>query len=190
MLTRTPQSDLRSKVLLPQLQSGFPHESPWVICCSTHSASPLACSPICTYGHTSAAGRFTHLHVRAHFGCWRVHPSARTGTLRLLAGPPRSGEWENIPDNVSNYPFSVYFSFSQFKCCGWNNYTDWSWNQYFNCTQGNPSSERCAVPYSCCTPVPGEVGGGSKHTYSAFRKYSYPFTYSTCCCHSLNSKWI
>nr|XP_046166750.1 tetraspanin-33b isoform X5 [Oncorhynchus gorbuscha] len=44
-----------------------------------------------------------------------------------------------------------------FKCCGWNNYTDWSWNLYFNCTQGNPSSERCAVPYSCCTPVPGEV---------------------------------
>uniref|UniRef100_A0A673WVG9 Tetraspanin n=1 Tax=Salmo trutta TaxID=8032 RepID=A0A673WVG9_SALTR len=45
----------------------------------------------------------------------------------------------------------------EFKCCGWNNYTDWSWNLYFNCTQGNPSSERCAVPYSCCTPVPGEV---------------------------------
>uniref|UniRef100_A0A4W5QFP2 Tetraspanin n=1 Tax=Hucho hucho TaxID=62062 RepID=A0A4W5QFP2_9TELE len=47
----------------------------------------------------------------------------------------------------------------EFKCCGWNNHTDWSWNLYFNCTQGNPSSERCAVPYSCCTPVPGEVGG-------------------------------
>uniref|UniRef100_A0A8C5DUE2 Tetraspanin-33 n=1 Tax=Gouania willdenowi TaxID=441366 RepID=A0A8C5DUE2_GOUWI len=46
---------------------------------------------------------------------------------------------------------------SEFKCCGWNNYTDWSWNLYFNCTQENPSSERCAVPYSCCTPVPGEA---------------------------------
>ncbi|TNN49568.1 Tetraspanin-33 [Liparis tanakae] len=45
----------------------------------------------------------------------------------------------------------------EFKCCGWNNYTDWSWNLYFNCSQENPSSERCAVPYSCCTPVPGEV---------------------------------
>uniref|UniRef100_A0A672ZU29 Tetraspanin n=1 Tax=Sphaeramia orbicularis TaxID=375764 RepID=A0A672ZU29_9TELE len=45
----------------------------------------------------------------------------------------------------------------EFKCCGWNNYTDWSWNLYFNCTHENPSSERCAVPYSCCTPVPGEV---------------------------------
>nr|XP_033940868.1 tetraspanin-33b isoform X1 [Pseudochaenichthys georgianus] len=45
----------------------------------------------------------------------------------------------------------------EFKCCGWNNYTDWSWNLYFNCTHENPSTERCAVPYSCCTPVPGET---------------------------------
>ncbi|XP_051580567.1 tetraspanin-33b isoform X3 [Myxocyprinus asiaticus] len=44
----------------------------------------------------------------------------------------------------------------QFKCCGWNNYTDWSWNLYFNCSQSNPSTERCAVPFSCCTPLPGE----------------------------------
>ncbi|XP_040018972.1 tetraspanin-33b isoform X3 [Gasterosteus aculeatus] len=45
----------------------------------------------------------------------------------------------------------------EFQCCGWNNYTDWSWNLYFNCTHENPSSERCAVPYSCCAPVPGET---------------------------------
>ncbi|XP_014860903.1 PREDICTED: tetraspanin-33-like isoform X2 [Poecilia mexicana] len=50
-----------------------------------------------------------------------------------------------------------FFHSDQFKCCGWNNYTDWSWNLYFNCSQENPSSERCAVPYSCCTPVPGET---------------------------------
>uniref|UniRef100_A0A3B5LCI7 Tetraspanin-33 n=1 Tax=Xiphophorus couchianus TaxID=32473 RepID=A0A3B5LCI7_9TELE len=54
----------------------------------------------------------------------------------------------------------------EFKCCGWNNYTDWSWNLYFNCSEENPSSERCAVPYSCCSPVPGEVGShndGDQH---------------------------
>ncbi|XP_032435984.1 tetraspanin-33b isoform X1 [Xiphophorus hellerii] len=45
----------------------------------------------------------------------------------------------------------------EFKCCGWNSYTDWSWNLYFNCSEENPSSERCAVPYSCCSPVPGEM---------------------------------
>ncbi|CAB1422459.1 unnamed protein product [Pleuronectes platessa] len=48
----------------------------------------------------------------------------------------------------------------EFKCCGWNNYTDWSWNLYFNCTHTNPSTERCSVPYSCCTPVPGERKSG------------------------------
>ncbi|XP_052008910.1 tetraspanin-33b isoform X2 [Xyrauchen texanus] len=47
----------------------------------------------------------------------------------------------------------------QFKCCGWNNYTDWSWNLYFNCSQSNPSTERCAVPFSCCTSLPGEIAG-------------------------------
>uniref|UniRef100_A0A3Q3KPE0 Tetraspanin n=1 Tax=Monopterus albus TaxID=43700 RepID=A0A3Q3KPE0_MONAL len=41
----------------------------------------------------------------------------------------------------------------EIKCCGWNKYTDWSWNLYFNCTHENPSFERCAVPYSCCTPA-------------------------------------
>ncbi|XP_028813419.1 tetraspanin-33b [Denticeps clupeoides] len=45
----------------------------------------------------------------------------------------------------------------EFQCCGWNDYTDWSWNVYFNCSHGNPSTERCAVPYSCCAPVPGEA---------------------------------
>ncbi|KAL4625091.1 tetraspanin-33-like [Arapaima gigas] len=45
----------------------------------------------------------------------------------------------------------------EFKCCGWKSYTDWSSNLYFNCSQQNPSPERCAVPSSCCTPVPEEA---------------------------------
>ncbi|XP_067844722.1 tetraspanin-33b [Heptranchias perlo] len=44
----------------------------------------------------------------------------------------------------------------EFQCCGWTNYKDWSKNMYFNCTPDNPSPERCGVPYSCCTLVPGE----------------------------------
>ncbi|XP_032881786.1 tetraspanin-33-like isoform X2 [Amblyraja radiata] len=44
----------------------------------------------------------------------------------------------------------------EFHCCGWTNYKDWSKNMYFNCTPHNRSPERCGVPYSCCTPVPGE----------------------------------
>lgn len=39
-----------------------------------------------------------------------------------------------------------------FRCCGvgLNGYRDWSYNAYFNCTDDNPSMERCGVPYSCC----------------------------------------
>ncbi|XP_048010842.1 tetraspanin-33 [Megalobrama amblycephala] len=38
----------------------------------------------------------------------------------------------------------------QFNCCGGISYKDWSQNMYFNCSEENPSKERCAVPFSCC----------------------------------------
>ncbi|XP_036356425.1 tetraspanin-33-like isoform X1 [Octopus sinensis] len=43
---------------------------------------------------------------------------------------------------------------TEFKCCGISHseygYRDWQANIYFNCSRFNPSSERCAVPMSCC----------------------------------------
>ncbi|TSK13362.1 Tetraspanin-33 [Bagarius yarrelli] len=43
------------------------------------------------------------------------------------------------------------FVFSdKFACCGGISFMDWSQNIYFNCTEENPSIERCAVPFSCC----------------------------------------
>ncbi|XP_036433561.1 tetraspanin-33 [Colossoma macropomum] len=38
----------------------------------------------------------------------------------------------------------------EFACCGGMSYKDWSTNVYFNCTEDNPSRERCSVPFSCC----------------------------------------
>ncbi|XP_050964313.1 tetraspanin-33 [Labeo rohita] len=38
----------------------------------------------------------------------------------------------------------------QFNCCGGISYMDWSQNMYFNCSDENPSTERCSVPFSCC----------------------------------------
>nr|XP_054766398.1 tetraspanin-33-like [Lytechinus pictus] len=38
-------------------------------------------------------------------------------------------------------------------CCGGDGgYRDWTLNRYFNCSDTNPSIERCGVPYSCCRP--------------------------------------
>ncbi|XP_077536169.1 tetraspanin-33-like [Haemaphysalis longicornis] len=43
---------------------------------------------------------------------------------------------------------------TSFQCCGVTEgkYRDWNSNIYFNCSQSNPSSERCSVPPSCCKP--------------------------------------
>ncbi|XP_053409775.1 tetraspanin-33 isoform X4 [Nycticebus coucang] len=50
------------------------------------------------------------------------------------------------------------FVFSdKFSCCGGISYKDWSQNMYFNCSEDNPSRERCSVPYSCCLPIPDQA---------------------------------
>ncbi|XP_062851405.1 tetraspanin-33 [Trichomycterus rosablanca] len=44
----------------------------------------------------------------------------------------------------------IDFGQKEFTCCGGVSFMDWSNNMYFNCSDENPSHERCSVPFSCC----------------------------------------
>ncbi|XP_032374855.1 tetraspanin-15 isoform X1 [Etheostoma spectabile] len=69
---------------------------------------------------------------------------------------------KNIKKGIVNYyddlDFKNIMDFVQkkFKCCGGQEYTDWSVNMYHNCSAPGPLA--CGVPYTCCiTTKPNEV---------------------------------
>ncbi|XP_032262159.1 tetraspanin-17-like [Phoca vitulina] len=50
----------------------------------------------------------------------------------------------------------IDFAQEYWSCCGARGPNDWNLNIYFNCTDLNPSRERCRVPFSCCVRDPAE----------------------------------
>ncbi|XP_069754797.1 tetraspanin-17 isoform X1 [Narcine bancroftii] len=50
----------------------------------------------------------------------------------------------------------IDFAQEYWLCCGARGPIDWDLNIYFNCTDFNPSRERCGVPFSCCIKDPAE----------------------------------
>ncbi|XP_076862259.1 tetraspanin-17 isoform X1 [Brachyhypopomus gauderio] len=50
----------------------------------------------------------------------------------------------------------IDFAQEYWSCCGAHGPNDWNLNIYFNCTELNPSRERCGVPFSCCIKDPAE----------------------------------
>ncbi|XP_065729961.1 tetraspanin-17 [Phocoena phocoena] len=50
----------------------------------------------------------------------------------------------------------IDFAQEYWSCCGARGPNDWNLNIYFNCTDVNPSRERCGVPFSCCVRDPVE----------------------------------
>lgn len=69
---------------------------------------------------------------------------------------------KNIRKGIVNYyddlDFKNIMDFVQkkFKCCGGQEYTDWSVNMYHSCSAPGPLA--CGVPYTCCiTTKPNEV---------------------------------
>ncbi|XP_028650987.2 tetraspanin-14 [Erpetoichthys calabaricus] len=43
------------------------------------------------------------------------------------------------------------------QCCGADGPQNWDLNVYFNCSNNNPSREKCGVPFSCCLYDPAEI---------------------------------
>ncbi|XP_073710659.1 tetraspanin-17 [Misgurnus anguillicaudatus] len=50
----------------------------------------------------------------------------------------------------------IDFAQEYWSCCGAHGPNDWNLNIYFNCTDLNPSREKCGVPFSCCVKDPAE----------------------------------
>uniref|UniRef100_A0A673U161 Tetraspanin n=1 Tax=Suricata suricatta TaxID=37032 RepID=A0A673U161_SURSU len=50
----------------------------------------------------------------------------------------------------------IDFAQEYWSCCGARGPNDWNLNIYFNCTDLNPSRERCGAPFSCCIRDPAE----------------------------------
>uniref|UniRef100_A0A672N794 Tetraspanin n=1 Tax=Sinocyclocheilus grahami TaxID=75366 RepID=A0A672N794_SINGR len=63
---------------------------------------------------------------------------------------------ESAFQNSRNVIACTLFVFLQWECCGAFGADDWNLNVYFNCTDSNPSREKCGVPFSCCTKDPAE----------------------------------
>uniref|UniRef100_A0A3B1K0B7 Tetraspanin-33 n=1 Tax=Astyanax mexicanus TaxID=7994 RepID=A0A3B1K0B7_ASTMX len=68
----------------------------------------------------------------------------------------------------------IDFVQKKFLCCGVDDYTDWSQNVYFNCSEKNPSLEACGVPFSCCVRQPNETVFNSMCGYETQRDESSP----------------
>ncbi|XP_076141525.1 tetraspanin-15 [Alosa pseudoharengus] len=68
---------------------------------------------------------------------------------------------KNIRKGMVNYyddlDFKNIMDFVQrkFKCCGSEEYMDWTVNMYHNCSAPGPLA--CGVPYTCCLEKPNEV---------------------------------
>ncbi|XP_058399273.1 tetraspanin-15 isoform X2 [Diceros bicornis minor] len=68
---------------------------------------------------------------------------------------------DNIRRGIENYyddlDFKNIMDFVQkeFKCCGAEDYRDWSTNQYHDCSAPGPLA--CGVPYTCCVRNTTEV---------------------------------
>uniref|UniRef100_A0A8C8H0Q1 Tetraspanin n=1 Tax=Oncorhynchus tshawytscha TaxID=74940 RepID=A0A8C8H0Q1_ONCTS len=70
-------------------------------------------------------------------------------------------------------------------CCGAKEPDDWNLNVYFNCTNNNPSRERCGVPFSCCLSDPADSVLNTQCGYDV-RKHLKHLHKVLCCCSGID----
>ncbi|XP_046324034.1 tetraspanin-17 isoform X1 [Marmota monax] len=68
----------------------------------------------------------------------------------------------------------IDFAQEYWSCCGARGPNDWNLNIYFNCTDLNPSRERCGVPFSCCVRDPAEDVLNTQCGYDVRLKVLFP----------------
>ncbi|KAK2852435.1 hypothetical protein Q7C36_007636 [Tachysurus vachellii] len=77
----------------------------------------------------------------------------RNRTVDLLNKNVRKG-MENYYDDL-DFKNIMDFVQRKFKCCGGEDWKQWSVNMYHNCSAPGPLA--CGVPYTCCVTKPNEV---------------------------------
>lgn len=80
--------------------------------------------------------------------------------------------WGSADMYVREGFFFCAFLTLQWECCGAFGADDWNMNIYFNCTDSNPSREKCGVPFSCCTKDPAVNTQSAK--FSVFFMIFFP----------------
>ncbi|XP_077536871.1 uncharacterized protein LOC144149211 [Haemaphysalis longicornis] len=77
-----------------------------------------------------------------------------------------------------DYRREIDYVQSSLRCCGMteHSYQDWNVNQYFNCSVGNPSAERCSVPPSCCRKLAEEGYDDAGHLEPGFAREAQAVT--------------
>uniref|UniRef100_A0A8C4X9I9 Tetraspanin n=1 Tax=Erpetoichthys calabaricus TaxID=27687 RepID=A0A8C4X9I9_ERPCA len=61
------------------------------------------------------------------------------------------------------------------SCCGADGPQNWDLNVYFNCSNNNPSREKCGVPFSCCLYDPAEIVVNTQCGYDVRSKVNLIF---------------
>ncbi|MEQ2170664.1 hypothetical protein GOODEAATRI_002628, partial [Goodea atripinnis] len=81
-------------------------------------------------------------------GCGRV---SETEPVQMMSGKHFKAHEVSCCIKYFIFGFNIIF---WWECCGAFGADDWNLNIYFNCTDSNPSREKCGVPFSCCTKDP------------------------------------